>query len=208
MLGLTAREGVPSNTRRAGDRLSSRDHRRGDRGEAQREPSVRHGLGLDRQVPDQALRPGGTPGTLAEGSSRTARRSAPRAEVGGWQIGDCGGDGRRGWCACHSARGPRVHGKETFRVKIINDSPMILNGLAIGGLRRREGRSSVGAGRAQPAAPEEPDRPGVGRCRAPASPEGGDARRRGRPERALRRVLGPSGCRLLGPPEEPARFAG
>jgi hypothetical protein len=29
-------------------------------------------------------------------------------------------------------RGPRVHGKESFRVKIINDSPLILNGLAIG----------------------------------------------------------------------------
>src|SRR4029078_12200192 len=31
------------------------------------------------------------------------------------------------------ARGPRQHGKETFRIKIINDSPLILNGLAVGG---------------------------------------------------------------------------
>ena len=30
-------------------------------------------------------------------------------------------------------RGPRVHGKESFRIKIINDSPMILNGLAVSG---------------------------------------------------------------------------
>jgi hypothetical protein len=31
------------------------------------------------------------------------------------------------------AKGPRVHGKETFRIKIINDSPLILNGLAVDG---------------------------------------------------------------------------
>lgn len=31
------------------------------------------------------------------------------------------------------SRGPRVKGKESFRIKIINDSPMILNGLALGG---------------------------------------------------------------------------
>jgi hypothetical protein len=31
------------------------------------------------------------------------------------------------------ARGPRVKGKESFRIKIVNDSPMILNGLALGG---------------------------------------------------------------------------
>ena len=30
-------------------------------------------------------------------------------------------------------RGPRVHGKESFRIKIINDSPLILNGLAVSG---------------------------------------------------------------------------
>jgi hypothetical protein len=33
------------------------------------------------------------------------------------------------------SRGPRVHGKESFRIKIINDSPLILNGLAISGLK-------------------------------------------------------------------------
>jgi len=31
------------------------------------------------------------------------------------------------------SRGPRVHGKESFRIKIINDSPLILNGLAVSG---------------------------------------------------------------------------
>ena len=31
------------------------------------------------------------------------------------------------------SRGPRVKGKETFRLKIINQSPMILNGLALAG---------------------------------------------------------------------------
>ncbi len=30
-------------------------------------------------------------------------------------------------------RGPRDKGKETFRIKIVNGSPMILNGLALGG---------------------------------------------------------------------------
>jgi hypothetical protein len=31
-------------------------------------------------------------------------------------------------------RGPRVHGKESFRIKIVNDSPFILNGVAVSGL--------------------------------------------------------------------------
>jgi hypothetical protein len=31
------------------------------------------------------------------------------------------------------ARGPKVKGKESFRVTIVNESPMILNGLALGG---------------------------------------------------------------------------
>ena len=31
------------------------------------------------------------------------------------------------------SRGPRVKGKESFRIKIVNESPMILNGLALGG---------------------------------------------------------------------------
>jgi hypothetical protein len=29
--------------------------------------------------------------------------------------------------------GPRVKGKPTFRIKVVNDSPLILNGLALGG---------------------------------------------------------------------------
>ena len=33
----------------------------------------------------------------------------------------------------HLSRGPRVKGKESFKIKIVNDSPMILNGLALGG---------------------------------------------------------------------------
>jgi hypothetical protein len=31
------------------------------------------------------------------------------------------------------SRGPRVKGKESFRLKIVNESPMILNGLALAG---------------------------------------------------------------------------
>ena len=34
--------------------------------------------------------------------------------------------------------GPRLHGKETFRIKIINDSPLLLNGLAVSGLQAKE----------------------------------------------------------------------
>jgi hypothetical protein len=33
----------------------------------------------------------------------------------------------------HLTRGPKVRGKETFRIRIMNESPMILNGLALGG---------------------------------------------------------------------------
>ena len=33
----------------------------------------------------------------------------------------------------HLARGPSVKGKESFRIKIVNESPLILNGLALGG---------------------------------------------------------------------------
>jgi hypothetical protein len=35
------------------------------------------------------------------------------------------------------AHGPKVKGKEAFRIKIVNDSPLILNGLALVGLERR-----------------------------------------------------------------------
>ncbi len=34
--------------------------------------------------------------------------------------------------------GPRLHGKETFRIKIINDSPLLLNGLAVSGLQAKD----------------------------------------------------------------------
>jgi hypothetical protein len=32
-------------------------------------------------------------------------------------------------------RGPKVKGKDSFRIKIVNDSPLILNGLALGGAK-------------------------------------------------------------------------
>jgi hypothetical protein len=36
------------------------------------------------------------------------------------------------------SRGPRVQGRESFQIKIVNESPMILNGLALGGSEIRE----------------------------------------------------------------------
>jgi hypothetical protein len=36
------------------------------------------------------------------------------------------------------SRGPRVNGRESFRIKILNESPMVLNGLALGGEEIRE----------------------------------------------------------------------
>jgi hypothetical protein len=49
------------------------------------------------------------------------------------------------------ARGPRVHGKESFRIKIINDSPLILNGLAIDGPEKGTGHApSILAGLSLP----------------------------------------------------------
>jgi hypothetical protein len=49
------------------------------------------------------------------------------------------------------ARGPRIKGKESFRVKILNMSPMILNGLALAGSEVREGNApSVLAGLSVP----------------------------------------------------------
>jgi hypothetical protein len=38
----------------------------------------------------------------------------------------------------HLARGPKVKGKDSFRVKVVNQSPMILNGLALGGPEARK----------------------------------------------------------------------
>ena len=49
------------------------------------------------------------------------------------------------------ARGPRLHGKETFRIKIINDSPLILNGLAIDGAKAADDHApSIVAGLSLP----------------------------------------------------------
>jgi hypothetical protein len=36
------------------------------------------------------------------------------------------------------ARGPRVNGRESFRIKILNESPMVINGLALGGVEVTE----------------------------------------------------------------------
>ena len=36
------------------------------------------------------------------------------------------------------ARGPKVKGKDTYRIKIVNESPMILNGLALGSAEDRD----------------------------------------------------------------------
>jgi hypothetical protein len=48
-------------------------------------------------------------------------------------------------------RGPRIHDKESFRIKIINDSQFILNGLAVGGPRTGDDRlPSVLAGLSLP----------------------------------------------------------
>ena len=58
------------------------------------------------------------------------------------------------------SRGPRVKGKESFKIKIVNDSPMILNGLALGGHEvSAETPPSVLAGLCPSPAPEEPDGP-------------------------------------------------
>jgi hypothetical protein len=49
------------------------------------------------------------------------------------------------------AHGPRVHGKETFRIKIINDTPLILNGVAVDGIKAvRDHAPSVVAGLSLP----------------------------------------------------------
>jgi hypothetical protein len=49
------------------------------------------------------------------------------------------------------ARGPKVKGKETFQIKIVNESPMILNGLALAGLNdQAEEPPSVLAGLSVP----------------------------------------------------------
>ncbi len=44
------------------------------------------------------------------------------------------------------SRGPKVKGKETYRIKIVNESPMILNGLALAGSRRPGRDAAVGPG--------------------------------------------------------------
>jgi hypothetical protein len=40
------------------------------------------------------------------------------------------------------SKGPKDKGKETFRIKILNDSPMILNGVALGGVKVGEDKDS------------------------------------------------------------------
>ena len=103
------------------------------RREARGEPPVGFGLDSARPVPDQALRPDAASRDGAEGRRRstTQERRRPGSASGGR------GDGRR-LVHVKLSRGPRCKGKESFRVKIVNESPLILNGLALGGSEGRQ----------------------------------------------------------------------
>jgi hypothetical protein len=80
------------------------------------------------------------PVKLATDNTSTGARASSDKEFAAVQLGDALADGMVSHLIRLSvARGPRVKGKETLRIKIINDSPLILNGLAVGGKGAPEG---------------------------------------------------------------------
>ncbi len=84
--------------------------------------------------------------------------------------------------------GKKVHGKQTYKIKILNASPLILNGLALAGEGDgvREGSPALRPGGVQRSAAQDLDRPRQrGDGRAPGL-EGRHPCNRRRPQRALK----------------------
>jgi len=121
VLGLTAKEGVPESPK--GPALAC--HLDVTETSAEVKLLASHPSGSD-WVPL-----GTFPIKLTE---RTAKREEQAA-----RLGDAVAEAMLGRLVLlQLSPGPRVKGKETFKIKIVNNSPMILNGLALGGAEVRE----------------------------------------------------------------------
>ena len=169
---------------------------------------VRLGLDLARQVPDQALRAGATVPETPPARISPARSGEQRRERESARLGDALAEAM----VARLVRVSLLARPSRPRQGIVPDQDhqrLAPDPQRPGHRRVSEGEQDdppVRAGGPQPAAAEEPDRPGLGRGGAPAPPEGGNARRRGRPERAVSRNRGPkpppagsSGGRLRSP---------
>ena len=84
--------------------------------------------------------------------SSGAATSALSTETKSARLGDAVAAGMVGRLVrVNLSRGPKVKGKDTYKIKIVNSSPMVLNGLALGGAEARDDAApSVVAGMSLP----------------------------------------------------------
>jgi hypothetical protein len=127
VLGLAAREGVPVQPK--GPALSCQISINDDAIDVR--PAASHPSGSD-WVPLKEFRVKRLELTVDDQKAASLSDEQKRERLAA-RIGDAIAKGMvRQLVRTRLSRGPRVAGKESFRIKITNSSPMILNGLALG----------------------------------------------------------------------------